>query len=147
MGVFSSRSTACRPCDPPCRDPTCPPQVRGTCSLTKQCTGPLPPSAPTPRKKMLQEAWAQPDKGDFPLPSLTLLLRERNGRETLLLWLLFSSLLKGLLFCAAAEGNQSCVWCVPDLRLKSRTCFSQLRTRSFSAGCGWRRSQPSPQSS
>lgn len=60
---------------------------------------------------MLQEPWAQPDKGEFPLVSLTLLLREKNGRETLLLWLLFSSLLKDLLFCAAVGKPALCLVC------------------------------------
>lgn len=60
---------------------------------------------------MLQEPWAQPDKGEFPLVSLTPLLREKNGRETSLLWLLFSSLLKDLLFCAAVGKPALCLVC------------------------------------
>lgn len=61
-------------------------------------------------------------------------------------------LLKGLLF-SAVEENQRCDWCLQDLGLRrSRTLeglsyFSQLRTHSFSAGCGWQGAQPSPQSS
>lgn len=81
-----------------------------------------------------------------PSVSLTPLPRGKNGREASLLWLRSSSLLKDLLF-PAVEENQRGDWCLQDLGLKSRTLeglsyFSQLRTCSFSAGCGWR--GPSP---